>query len=193
MNKERPTLDPKISLQDFRDFYWLKEELLKFCVGNGINTVGGKIDITNRIIDFLKTGIIPKVKTIKKQNLPKPTEPLTIKTIIGIEHRSYKEKKDFFQSVIGKQFQFTTNLLEYFKQNACKKTYGDLVDEWYREQELKKDPNFVKKIAPQFEYNTYIRDFMKDNPDRSIQDAIKYWKIKKSKSGDNRYSRTDLR
>ena len=95
--------------------------------------------------------------------------------------------------MIGKQFQFTTNLLEYFKQNACKKTYGDLVDEWYREQELKKDPNFVKKIAPQFEYNTYIRDFMKDNPDRSIQDAIKYWKIKKSKSGDNRYSRTELR
>ena len=193
MNKARPILDKKISVQDFRDFYWLKEELVKFCVENGFNSVGGKIDITNRIIDFLKTGIIPKNKAIKKQNLPKPTELITLKTIIGIEYRSYNEKKVFLQSVIGKRFHFTANLLEYFKQNATKKTYADLVDEWYREQELKKDPNFVKEIAPQFEYNTYIRDFMKDNPDKTRQDAIKYWKIKKSKSGDNRYSGTDIR
>jgi hypothetical protein len=30
---------------------------------------------------------------------------------------------------------------------------------------LRKAPDFVKEIAPQFEYNTYIRDFLKDNID----------------------------
>jgi len=57
---------------------------------------------------------------------------------------------------------------------------------------LKKDPNYIKKIAPQFEYNTYIRDFLKDNPDKTKKDAIDYWKIKRSKRGKNKYSKKDL-
>jgi hypothetical protein len=76
--------------------------------------------------------------------------------------------------------------------NTGKKTYGDLIQEWHKEQELKKDPKFIKKIAPQFEYNIYIRDFTKDNPNRKRSEAIKYWKIKKSKRGDNKYSKSDL-
>ena len=66
------------------------------------------------------------------------------------------------------------------------------MQEWHKEQELMKNPNFVKEIAPQFEYNTYIRDFMKDNPDKTRNDAIKYWKIKKSEPGSNKYSKEDL-
>jgi hypothetical protein len=50
-----------------------------------------------------------------------------------------------------------------------------------------------KQIAPQLEYNTYIRDFMKDNPAKTLQDAISCWKIKKSKPGDNKYTQSDLK
>ncbi len=192
MKKERPMLDEKISVQDFKDFYWLKEELIKFCRKNGISYVGGKIEITNRIIEYLETGKITKPKTKRQKKLPKPTKPLTLETVIGVDYRSYKEKKEFLQSIIGKQFHFTIHLLDFFKQNIGKKTYGDIVDEWYKEQKLKSDPNYVKEIAPQFEYNNYIRDFMKANPNMTIKDAIKYWKLKKSMSGDNKYSEKDL-
>ncbi|PID28066.1 MAG: cytoplasmic protein [Candidatus Cloacimonadota bacterium] len=192
MKKERPILDKKIDVQDFKDFYWLKEELVKFCRKNGISYVGGKIEITDRIIEYLETGKIRKPKTTIQKKLPKPTKLLTLETIIGVDYRSYKEKKEFLQSIIGKQFHFTIHLLEFFKQNIGKKTYGDLVDEWYNEQKLKSDPNFVKEIAPQFEYNSYIRDFMKANPNMTKKDAIKYWKLKKSISGDNKYSEKDL-
>jgi hypothetical protein len=37
-----------------------------------------------------------------------------------------------------------------------------------------------------------FRDFLKDNPNKTRNDAIKYWKIKKSKPGDNKYSKHDL-
>jgi len=57
---------------------------------------------------------------------------------------------------------------------------------------LNKDPNFVKEIAPQFEYNTYIRDFLKDNPNKSKKEAIENWKIKRAKRGNNKYSKQDL-
>jgi hypothetical protein len=192
MEKERPILDREINIKDFEDFYWLKVELVKFCRENTISSAGGKIEISHRIIEYLETGKIPRTKTQKKKKLSKATHSITKETVIGIEYRSYEEKKEFFQSVIGKQFHFTVHLLEYFKQNAGKKTYSDFINEWYKEQELKKDPNFVKEIAPQFEYNTYIRDFLKDNPNKSKKEAIEYWKIKRAKRGNNKYSKQDL-
>lgn len=192
MTKERPILDKSISIKNFKDFYWLKVELTKFCKENGLSGSGGKIEISNRIIEYLKTGKVSKTETIKKRKLIKATEPISKKTIIGIEHRSYKEKKEFLKSIIGNQFHFTIHLLDYFKKNAGKKTYSDLINEWHKEQELKKDPNFEKEIAPQFEYNTYIRDFSKDNPNKTRNEAIEYWKIKKSKPGNNKYSKYDI-
>ncbi len=190
---EKPILDEKISVQEFKDFYWLKDELIKFCRKNGISCVGGKIEITNRIIEYLETGKITKPNAKRQKKLPKPTKPLTLETIIGVDYRSYKEKKEFLQSIIGKQFHFTIHLLDFFKQNAGKKTYGDIVAEWHKEQKLKSAPNFVKEIAPQFEYNQYIRDFTKANPNMTRKDAIKYWKLKKSMPGDNKYSEKDLK
>ncbi len=192
MDKKRPLLDKNITIKDFEDFYWLKVELTKFCSENGINTSGGKIEIANRMIEFLETGKIPQSKSISSPKLPNATLPITNETVIGIEYRSYKEKKDFFTSVIGNKFHFTTHLLNYFNENTGIKTYSDLVNEWHKERELSKDPNFVKEIPPQFEYNTYIRDFLKDNPDQSRNDAIESWKIKKSKPGNNKYSKNDL-
>jgi len=99
---ERPVLDNNIKIKDFVEFYWLKVELIKFCRENGISSTGGKIEISNRIIEYLETGKISKTKTKKTKKLPKPTYPITKETIIGIEYRSYKEKTEFFQSVIGK-------------------------------------------------------------------------------------------
>lgn len=193
MDKKRPILDRKITVQDFKDFYWLKVELIKFSRENGISSSGGKIELVSRIMAYLETGKTPKIKTIKRQKLPNPTGPITKETVIGIEYRNYKEKKDFFTAVIGKKFHFTIHLLDYFKKNTGKKTYSDLINEWYLEKQLKKDPNFVKKIAPQFEFNTYIRDFLKDNPDKTTNEAIKFWKIKKLKRGNNTYIKSDVK
>jgi len=191
-HKKRPNLNKEISIEDFKDFYWLKSELMKFCRESGISSGDGKIEIANRISEYLETGKITKKATTRKPKLPKATQPITKKTVLGIEYRTYKEKKEFLKSVIGNRFHFTIHLLNYFKEKSGEKTYGDLIKEWYKEQELKKDPNFAKEIAPQFEYNTYIRDFMKDNPNKTRNDAIKYWKIKKFKPGNNKYSKTDL-
>jgi len=188
----RPYLNKEISIKDFKDNYWLKTELMDFCREIGVSSNGGKIEIANRISEYLETGKVTKIPAIRKPKLKKATQPITSETIIGIEYRTYKEKNEFFKSKIGNKFHFTVYLLDYFKKNTGKQTYGDLVKEWFKEQELKKDPNFVKEIAPQFEYNTYIRDFMKSNPKKTRSDAIKYWKIKKSKPGNNIYSKEDL-
>ncbi|WP_445684008.1 SAP domain-containing protein [Viridibacillus sp. FSL H8-0110] len=51
----RPILSRDLNEKDFRNFYWLKEELLVFCRENGLSTSGSKVEITDRIVFFLQT------------------------------------------------------------------------------------------------------------------------------------------
>ena len=71
-------------------------------------------------------------------------------------------------------------------------TLEDAINEWFKIELEKKNNNTPKEIAPQFEYNRYIRDFMKDNPGMSRETAIACWKIKKLMRGDNVYRNSDL-
>ena len=48
------------------------------------------------------------------------------------------------------------------------------------------------EIGKQFQYNQYIRDFFENNKDKSLDDAIKCWKYKKSLRGHNKYEKSDL-
>ena len=53
---ERPNLDNNIGSKEFREYYYLKEELIDFCRKNNLQTTGGKIELTERIAHFLETG-----------------------------------------------------------------------------------------------------------------------------------------
>ena len=59
--------------------------------------------------------------------------------------------------------------------------------------QLKKNNKKTTKIAPQFEYNQYIRDFMADNLNSTKAEAIKYWKLKKLVRGNNKYNKLDFK
>jgi hypothetical protein len=87
---------------------------MNFCQEIGISSSGGKIEIANRITEYLETGKVTKKATKKKPKLPKATQQITKETVIGIEYRTYNEKKDFLQSAIGNHFHFTIHLLDYF-------------------------------------------------------------------------------
>lgn len=47
-NMERPILNKELDSKTFWDFYFLKEELVKFCKDNGLPTSGGKIEISHK-------------------------------------------------------------------------------------------------------------------------------------------------
>ena len=56
----RPILTTKISVESFKEFYWLKAELQTFCRENGLSTSGSKIEITGRNDTFIRTCEIKK-------------------------------------------------------------------------------------------------------------------------------------
>lgn len=185
----RPNLTKEINVDSFKDFYWLKEELQLFCRENGISASGSKIEISDRIETFLRTGEIKK--TIRKSKVNSKFEPqvdLSLDTVISENHRCSQNVRAFFKTVIP-NFHFSTYIQNYFKTNIGK-TYRDVEYAWYKEEERKKDPSYRKKIAPQFEYNQFIRDFFADsnNKGKSREEAIEAWNNIKKLPGNNKYT-----
>ena len=105
MIEKRPDLNNNISLKDFKDFYWLKKELVAFCKENNIDHSGGKIEITNRIIYFYTTR--NKIKKTKinakksKSNFNWNVEKLTFETIITDNYKNTENIRQFFTIEIG--------------------------------------------------------------------------------------------
>jgi len=194
---ERPQLPNISSAEEFKQWYWLKEELISYCREVGIKTTGGKFEIAERIVNYLNTGET-KANQVQEKSIKKPTskfdwknEQLTVNTIITDNYKNNSNVRKFFIEQVGAKFSFSIDLMQWMKDNVGK-TLGDAVTEWHRLQELKKNPNYQSVIPAHNQYNQYTRDFLADNPDKSIQDARKYWKLKRSKPGKLKYSKSDL-
>lgn len=184
---ERPELDRQLDSAVFREYYYLKEELVRFCRENGLPTSGGKQELTERIAHYLETGkVLPSAPKPKKSGAP---AEITGDSIIEENFACTEKHRAFFKSVIGKGFSFNVPFQKWLKANAGK-TMNDAVAAYLVIIEEKKRGK--SEIGSQFEYNTYIRDFFADNPGLALNEAIKCWKYKKSLPGSNRYERGDL-
>lgn len=185
----KPLLNKTITIDEFCSYYWLKAELQQFCRENDMSTAGAKNEIAERIAIFLQTG--EKQKPTSKM---RPTSPkiistdLSLDTIITENHRCSQSVRAFFKSEIP-TFHFSTYIQNYFKENIGK-TYRDVVNAWYKEEEeQKKDLLYKKEIRSQFEYNQFTRDFFADpkNKGKNREEAIQAWNKIKKLPGSNKY------
>ncbi|SCX09922.1 hypothetical protein SAMN02910339_01426 [Lachnospiraceae bacterium YSD2013] len=184
---DRPELDVTLDGNTFRNYYYLKEELIDFCRKNDLPTSGGKLDITERIACFLDTGKV--LKPVSKAKKVVDVGEISEDTIIESDFVCSEMHRAFFKEKIGKNFTFNVLFQRWLKENSGK-TYKDAIEAYYKLLEKKKSGR--TKIDKQFEYNTYIRDFFDDNKGKSLKDAINCWNYKKSLPGHNRYEKSDL-
>ena len=184
---DRPKIDINLDSKTFKDFYYLKEELVNFCRKNDLQTTGGKIELTERISKFLDTG----ERSIKNHDSRRTQviDEITLDSIIENNFVCSEKHREFYKNQIGKSFSFNVLFQKWLKSNAGK-TYKDSIDAYYQILEDKKKNKTT--IDKQFEYNTYIRDFFEDNKDKSLDQAIKCWKYKKGLKGHNKYEKSDL-
>lgn len=184
---KRPALSKKLDQDQFLDYYYLKEELISFCKEQGLPISGSKQELTDRIVHYLKDGTIQyqSKKEKKKHNV----QPLTVDTLIEEGIVCSQIHRAFFQEKIGKKFSFNVTFQKWLKSHAGA-TYGDAILAY--EEIIKQKKHTKTTIDPQFEYNTYIRDFFEDQPGMTIKDAIACWKYKKIQPGKHHYERTDL-
>ncbi len=189
----RPNLNAQISVKDFREFYWLKEELIQFCTEANLKTTGGKIEIAERIEHYLRTGkkVKPVSKAKDKSHFDWSNEKLTLEAVITENYKNTENVRKFFVELIGKRFKFNVKFMNWMKSNPGK-TLEQAATEWLRIEHEKRTRSKPKEIAPQFEYNRFLRDFLADNPTKSRDLGIELWKKKKSMRGDNIYRKEDL-
>ena len=185
---ERPNLCIKLDSKTFKEYYYLKEELIEFCRKNNLQTTGGKVELTERIAKFLDTG----ERNIENHNIKrtKIVDEITLDTIIEDNFVCSEKHRAFYKEQIGKSFSFNVLFQKWLKSNSGK-TYKDSIEAYYKILEDKKKNKTT--IDKQFEYNTYIRDFFNDNTDKTLEQAIKCWKYKKSLKGSNKYEKEDLK
>ena len=184
---ERPNLSIKLDSKTFKEYYYLKEELIDFCKKNNLQTTGGKIELTERIAKFLDTG--ERIVENHNTRRTKIVDEITLDTIIEDNFVCSEKHRAFYKEQIGKTFSFNVLFQKWLKSNSGK-TYKDSIEAYYKILEDKKQNKTT--IDKQFEYNTYIRDLFNDNKDKSLEQAIKCWKYKKSLKGHNKYEKTDL-
>ena len=63
--------------------------------------------------------------------------------------------------------------------NNSGKTLADAVAKWVEMEDRKKDPNFRRDIAAHNMLSQYVRDFLADNEGKKLEDAIKFWNLKR--------------
>lgn len=184
----RPQLTKDINIEEFKQYYWLKEELQAFCRKYSISPTGSKIEITNRMEVFLRTGEIHQ--PVRRTKVPKVEGTLSLDTVIMEGHRCSQQVRAFFKQTIGPQFHFSTFIQNYFKNNIGN-TYHDAVKAWNEEEERKKSPAYKKVIGPQFEYNRFTQDYFADpnNRGKTHKDVIHAWNIIKKLPGSNTYQK----
>lgn len=183
----RPQLSTELNAETFKQYYYLKEELVCFCRDRGLQTTGSKAELTERIATYLNSG--ESINTVKKSEKNFAPQTITPETEIENNFVCSEKHRAFFKERIGNQFTFIVPFQKWLKANAGK-TYREAIQAYYKIIEQKKTTKIP--IDSQFEYNTYIRDFFAYNRGKSLQDAIKCWNYKKSLQGHNRYEESDL-
>ena len=201
MTSNQHRLNRDLSSAEFKEYYFLKEELKEFCRNEGLRVSGSKNQLEERIIYYLDTGkSLDDSNAIKKDDKPirhnfqksdktKATisKEIRLDSILGENFKCSEDKREFFEKEIGKGFKFKVKFQKWLKANPDK-TYQDAIHAYHELQ----NSNEKTEIDKQFQYNQYIRDFFKDNDDKTLNDAIKCWNYKKSIKGHNKYEKSDL-
>ena len=188
----RPLLREEMSLSDFREYYWMKADLIAFARRLGLRTHGYKPELVARIERRLRG--LPDSKVTKSAASSAAgrdsDKPLRRATPV-VSYKSDDRTRAFFEEEIGPRFHFTYHLNQYRLHNPGL-TYGALVDEWVAEYQRRRKPGYEAPIAPQGEYNRYVRAFFADpaNKGKTLRDVVEAWKKAKRARGDRRYVAT---
>lgn len=182
-----PKLTRNLKPEEFKEYYFLKEELKDFCRSEGLKVGGSKEDLEKRIVHYLATGEELKEPKVRQSSKETVTE-ISPDSKLGENFKCSEDKRAFFEKEIGNGFKFKVRFQKWLKANP-EKTYRDAVAAYHEIQ----NSDEKTEIGKQFQYNRYIRDFFKNNDNKSLDDAIKCWKYKKSLKGHNKYEDSDLK
>jgi len=110
---KKPRLEPGLSVEDFTDYYWFKDQLIELARELGLPTHGYKPELSARIERRLRG--LPSVEDAKprrSRSVRDSDRPLTRDTPV-VNYKSDAKTRAFFKSEIGPEFHFTYHVNQY--------------------------------------------------------------------------------
>jgi hypothetical protein len=190
--RARPKLHPKLSVQEFRSYYWMAADLVRFARQLGLRASGPKPELSARIEQRLSGLPDAREPATTPAKPPRDSDrPLTRDTPV-LHYKSDDKTRRFFEKQIGPEFHFTYHLNQYRLARA-NLTYGNLIDEWLAERRRRETGRYRAPIADHGRYNRFIRDFFADpqNQGKTLREAAAAWNVIKNKRGDPLYRRSE--
>jgi hypothetical protein len=105
------------------------------------------------------------------------TGDLTPATIIPENQRSSQTLRRFFESHVGPNFRFDKPMRDFIATSAGK-ALQQALDHWH----ATRADRGSTEIAPQFEYNRFMREWHAAHPDATRADAVAAWREYRAKA-----------
>ena len=188
---QRPDFNDIKDFEQFKRFYWYREELIKICKAYGLKHDGSKIELY-KVIEAYFSGerILPQKK--KKTSKASVTE-LTLDTgLIECGFTFGNRFRDFFKKQTGEEnFKFNVDMVasaKAVKENGDESfTLKDLLDIYYGRK------TYASYDRSALQWNRFVKDFCSDEAtavyDERLKAAAALWKIVRESDMKKEYSR----
>ena len=184
---ERPRLVVNIDPNIFREHQYQKEELISFCVKNGLQTHGTETELVERIFIFLTTGVRMVKEHGKKKMLTIPE--ITSEMMIEEDVIFTERMRRFYHEHLGRSFWFHPEFQSWMRSNPGR-TYGDGIAAY---RMLEEERNIKRNArVEELDHIAYVKEFLADNPDMTEKDAERCWEHRRRIPGSKLYERNDL-
>lgn len=168
----RPKLTSDLPVEEFKDWYWKKEELITFCKAHSIPSSGLKPELELRIAAFLARKPLPD-PTRPKAGEKLPSE-LRLETLIEEGWKCNPKLGAFFREHCGPSFRFNHNV-RHFIHTQVGRSLAEAV-ECYRQTKGKPQPPLAQN-----ELNAFMKSFSNSNPGVSRTKMMLEWeRLKKT-------------
>lgn len=188
----RPIFEDIKDYDEFRQYYWYREELQALCKQLGIDSRGNKAELNHRIEEYYKGNII--VQKIEKPKKKKTTDVLTLDTSLLACGFCFNQKfRDFFSKQTGiLNFKFNTDMVATAKavkeSNDERFTLQDMLDIYYGKKE------YAHYDTSSCQWNQFLKDFCSDIRSSMFTNKLKVaailWKIVRGSTADKVYTKT---
>lgn len=189
---DRPEIAQCTDAATFRQWYYLKTELVAFARAHGIKTTGGKFEIADRIAYFLDHGAPPvEAKTTRKvmSKFDWHSTPLTPETVITDSYKNTQNMRRFMQAEIP-HYKFSIPFMDWMKANVGL-TLADAVKA-AKQIEVDKKAGKKQPNQPHNQYNAYTRAYFHHVPTGSQQELRRLWALRRKRPGPYVFAPKDL-
>ena len=168
---ERPCFKNINSYQEFRKYYWYREELKQICKEIGTDYSGTKSELNHTIEEYFNGVIITKRKSSAKPKAIPDTLTPDMK-LLACGFRFNQKFRDFFAEQTGiRNFKFNADMVATSKKvrqdNDTSFTLQDMLDIYNGKKEYAKyDPSAC-------EWNKFVKDFCADERNSACSNKLK--------------------